>query len=75
MNAHKWFTAWLNEEKSLKEIKLRELETLDYHKQWQIIDEMLPWACDHRIERNDTGLLELQKFILQNRDKIKQGAS
>lgn len=71
MNKKKWLKAWLSAKNSLKKIKQKELQSIIYKKHWQILDEMIQWACDNQSIRRNTGLIDFQKFILKNIDKIK----
>jgi hypothetical protein len=71
MDEKVWLKAWEQAAEVLHRIKIKELQDFDYQAQWKTIDEMLQWSCEHAPIKEATGLIELQKFILKNKHKIR----
>ncbi|MBW1700018.1 MAG: hypothetical protein JRH18_19330 [Deltaproteobacteria bacterium] len=61
--AERWKSAGVR----LAEIKRQELRSFNYAANWELIDEMLTWACEHAPPRLSTGLVEQQRYFMKLR--------
>jgi len=70
----KWVKTWKHATPALQEIRKKEISTFDYSQNYQLIDEMLQYACDQGEERTTTGLIEQQRLfkkLAKNEERIK----
>ena len=65
----KWVDTWKRAGSALKEIKRQELQSFDYDKNQTMIDEMLQWAHDRRKVRLTSGLVEMQRYFMEMRER------
>jgi hypothetical protein len=68
MSLKLWVDTWKKAGKELKKIKQQELESYDYSKHQELIDNMLRFACEHRKTRLTSGLVEQQKWFMKMRE-------
>lgn len=60
----KWVETWRKAGKALEEEKIRELTDPHYYeKHLPGLNALLQYACEHRVERTTTGLIEWQKTV------------
>ena len=59
----------------LERIKVRELRSPDYGKDWRIADGLCELAMYHRKPRKTSGLIELQRLFMKARKKQVTGDS
>ena len=71
----KWVDAWKRAGSALKEIKRQELQSFDYDKNQTMIDEMLQWAHDRRKVRLTSGLVEMQQYFMEIKERQLLGKS
>lgn len=69
-----WIETWKKAGEALKEIKRHELETFDYAKHQELIDNMLQFACENRKPRFTSGLVEQQRWFMKMREKLDKEA-
>lgn len=60
-----WVNTWKRAGLALEALKQHELELFDYTKQETVIDAMLQFACEHRIPRLTSGLVEQQQWFMK----------
>jgi len=63
-NMVKWVKIWKQATPALKQIRKTELAVFDYSKNYQLIDEMLQYACEHGEDRTTSGLIEQQRWFM-----------
>ena len=66
-----WVDTWKRAGAALEEIKRRELTSVEYGKDRTLIDEMLLWAHEHRIERLTSGLVDQQRIFKKIAGKLR----
>ncbi len=69
-----WIETWKKAGAALEEIRRRELESSDYGKNQDIIDNMLQFACENRKPRLTSGLVEQQRWFMKMREKLRKEA-
>jgi len=67
----KWVETWKTAASALDKIRRDELMAFDYEKNFEIIDSMLQYACDHAEIRLTSGLVEQQRLFMKLREKLK----
>jgi hypothetical protein len=68
----KWVETWKTAASALDKIRRDELTAFDYEKNFEIIDSMLQYACDHAETRLTSGLVEQQRLFMKLREKLKK---
>ncbi|HLC15110.1 MAG TPA: hypothetical protein VJL89_02650 [Thermodesulfovibrionia bacterium] len=66
----KWVETWKTAASALDKIRRDELMAFDYEKNFEIIDSMLQYACDHAETRLTSGLVEQQRLFMKLREKL-----
>jgi len=69
-----WIETWKKAGAALEEIRRHELESDDYGKNQELIDNMLQFACEHRKPRLSSGLVEQQRWFMKMREKLRREA-
>jgi len=64
-NMIKWVKTWKKAASALKKVQKSELTEFDYSKNYQLIDEMLQYACEHGEDRTTSGLIEQQRLFMK----------
>ncbi len=66
----KWVFTWKKAALSLEEVRKNELRAPDYYeKNREIINEMLQYACENGEVRLSSGLVEMQRIFMKQRQK------
>ncbi|MDM8548979.1 hypothetical protein QUF72_02830 [Desulfobacterales bacterium HSG2] len=65
MSLKLWVDTWKKAGAELNQIKQRQLESYDYEKHQNLIDQMLQFAYENRKSRPTSGLVEQQKWFMK----------
>ncbi len=69
-----WIDTWKKAGAALEEIRQHELQSPDYARQLELIDNMLQFACENRKPRLTSGLVEQQRWFMKMREKLDKEA-
>ncbi len=64
-----WVNTWKRAGPALQRVKMEELRSEDYGKDFELIDGMLEWVVDHARERKTSGLVEQQRLFRKMRNQ------
>lgn len=64
-----WVNTWKRAGLALQRVKIEELRSEDYGKDFEAIDGMLDWVVDHARERKTSGLVEQQRLFRKMRNE------
>jgi len=67
-----WVKTWKSAGSALQRVKIEELRSEDYGKDFGLIDGMLEWVVDHARERKTSGLVEQQRLFRKMRNQDDQ---
>ncbi len=67
----KWTTTWQKASDALNAVKVETLRDKNYYnKNKAVLNDMLQYAFDHRVERKDSGLVEMQSYFMKIHQQI-----